>query len=88
MPSRFYPILAREAGPVVAADYAGRFERAIERILVFPESGSPRSALAARIAIVAPYVVFYDHDMQADEVTLLRILHGRREITSAMIRSP
>ena len=48
--------------------------------------GPPRSALGpkTRIAIVFPYLVIYDYE--DDVVTVLRVLHGKRNITRNLIR--
>jgi len=37
----------------------------------------------APLRVVQPFVFIYDHD--ADEVTLLRIVDGRREITRELL---
>ncbi|PPQ37434.1 type II toxin-antitoxin system RelE/ParE family toxin [Rhodopila globiformis] len=39
-----------------------------------------------RIGIVDPYIVLYRHTMTIDAVTVLRIVHGRRRITKALLR--
>ena len=80
--------LDRQAGAGVAADYGRRFRLTLERLVDMPESGAPRPALGrhARIAIVSPYLLIYDYVPDDDTVTLLRILHGRRNITHALLR--
>jgi toxin ParE1/3/4 len=80
--SEILAYLAREAGHLVAEDYGGRFRTTIERLVVMPETGAPRPALGpnARIAIVYPYVLIYDYTREDDTLTLLRILHGRRNV--------
>jgi|HubBroStandDraft_3_1064219.scaffolds.fasta_scaffold315334_2 toxin ParE1/3/4 len=79
--------LAEAAGPRVAARYSGRFEEAILRLASFPESGAPRPALGdnARVAIVQPYLLIYDFTPDDNTLTLLRILHGRRNITRGLL---
>src|SRR3977135_4703431 len=37
-----------------------------------------------RIAVVLPYIIVYDHDDEV--VTVLRVLHGKRNITRDLIR--
>jgi plasmid stabilization system protein ParE len=37
----------------------------------------------ARIKLVRPHVIVYDRDV--DSVTVLRVLHGRRDITIKLI---
>jgi toxin ParE1/3/4 len=78
--------LGERAGYDVAARYASDFKAAFRRLADFPASGPPRPVLGAttRIAIVLPYLVIYEHE--DDSVTVLRVLHGRRNITRDLIR--
>lgn len=80
--------LSREAGLTVAERYHRRFQHTLARLRNFPESGSPRPALGARtrIAIVQPYLLIYDYTRGDDVLTLLRVLHGRRNITPVLLR--
>jgi len=80
--------LAHDAGPAVAANYVRRFRLTLERLVDLPETGAPRPSLGphARIGIVSPYVLIYDFVRAEDELVLLRILHGRRNITRDMLR--
>lgn len=80
--------LEREAGRTTAIAYAERFADAIERIIAFPGHGAPRPALGpeARIAIVYPYLLIYDFTEREDTATLLRVLHGKRDITERLIK--
>jgi toxin ParE1/3/4 len=52
----------------------------------FPDIGPPRPEFGrnARIALVHPFVIVYDH--ADDTVTVLRVLHGRRNITRRLVR--
>ncbi|MEA2903945.1 MAG: toxin ParE1/3/4 [Alphaproteobacteria bacterium] len=79
--------LQEEAGLVVADDYDKRLCETIERLVDLPESGAPRPllGLSIRIAVVSPYVVIYDYSRDDDTLTLLRILHGRRDITEDLL---
>jgi len=79
--------LEEVAGPRVAARYSGRFEETIVRLTYFPESGAPRPALGpnTRIAIVQPYLLIYDFTTDDNTLTLLRLLHGRRNITERLL---
>ena len=79
--------LGREAGCATAIAYAERFTDAIERIVAFPGHGTARPQLGpqARVAIVYPYLLIYDFDAAEDLATLLRVLHGKREITERLI---
>ncbi len=84
--SEIISFLAREAGPAVAAEYVRRFTSTLERLASLPETGAPRPSLGpnARIGIVSPYILIYD--FVRDELILLRILHGRRNITQDLLR--
>jgi toxin ParE1/3/4 len=52
----------------------------------FPRRGSPRPDLGldVRSVIVPPYVVFYT--VRPDHVTILRVLHGSRDIEAEFRR--
>jgi plasmid stabilization system protein ParE len=80
--------LARSAGAQVLEKYASEFRAAIERLLTWPESGARRPYLgeAVRIAVVSPYVLIYEYNRDDDTLALLRILHGRRNITDRLLR--
>jgi toxin ParE1/3/4 len=71
---------------LVATRYAVEFEATYRRLAAFPGIGTPRPALGpqTRIAIVTPYVVIYD--WAEDTVTVLGVLHGRRNITRKLVR--
>jgi toxin ParE1/3/4 len=79
--------LEREASPRIAEEFGRRFRKAIERFVDLPEAGPPRPALGKdiRIAIVFPYILIYEYVPQGDTVTLLRIVHGRRNITGKLL---
>ncbi|MFN0218200.1 MAG: type II toxin-antitoxin system RelE/ParE family toxin [Hyphomicrobium sp.] len=80
--------LQREAGRSTAVAYSERFVQAIERMADFPGHGTPRPALGsdARIALVYPYLLIYDFNVVDDTATLLRVLHGKRDITERLIK--
>jgi plasmid stabilization system protein ParE len=80
--------LEREAGRGTAIAYGERFAEAIERIIAFPGHGPRRPLLGpeTRIAIVYPYLLIYDFDEPDDTATLLRVVHGKRDITERLIR--
>ncbi len=83
--------LAAQWGERVAWKYAGLFDRLLARLMAFPAIGARRPALGqdVRIGIVSPYVVIYDYDANADTVTVLRIVHGRRDISRRLLtRTP
>ena len=80
--------LEREAGPTVAIAYGRRFGSVLRRLVDLPETGAPRPALGpnTRIGIVSPYILIYDFVRADDLLVLLRILHGRRNITRDLLR--
>ncbi len=75
------------AGQTTAAKYRELFKKLYERLADHPDSGAPRPALGAnvRIGIVSPYIVIYMHAPAADNVTVLRIVHGRRRIVARLL---
>lgn len=78
--------LAGKGASNAARRYATEFDALFDRLGEFPGIGAPRPKLGphARIGIVPPYVAIYDHE--GDTVTVLRVLHGRRNITAKLIR--
>lgn len=82
--------LQQEAGSRVAEDFGRRFRIAIERFVDLPETGSPRPLLGGniRVSIVFPYILIYEYVREDDTVTLLRVLHGRRNITRRSVTGP
>ena len=81
--------LKGKAGALVAEEYGLKFLTSIERLANFPGVGSRREAFGpnARVVVVPPYVLIYDYASAEDTVTLLRILHGKRNITRRLVRS-
>jgi toxin ParE1/3/4 len=79
--------LAEVAGPRIARRYDDGFKRAIENLGTSAGTGSPRPHLGpeTRLTIVTPYLIFYDGGPHSDSVHVLRILHGRRNITPELI---
>jgi toxin ParE1/3/4 len=79
--------LAVKAGRRTAARYNGLIERLYDRLGAHPGIGAPRPALGRniRIGIVSPYIVIYRHTDADDTVTVLRVVHGRRRITGALL---
>lgn len=72
-----------EGGTRTAENYVAEFDRLFARLAQYPLSGSPRKALGfgVRIGMVWPYVIIYDFIEADDMVMILRILHGRRDIS-------
>jgi len=78
-----------EAGVVVANDFVDALEEVIERIAAWPSSGSPLFAELLSLPGLRswklsrfPYIVF---TMElADRITVVRVLHERRDIPSTL----
>ncbi|HAH09243.1 MAG TPA: type II toxin-antitoxin system RelE/ParE family toxin [Alphaproteobacteria bacterium] len=79
--------IGQAAGANVAETYQDRFTQLFSILVVQPEIGAPRPELgrAVRLCLVQPYNVYYRFDRARDEVRILRILHGRRDITRGMM---
>jgi len=79
--------LQREAGTRVADAYDRRICNAIERLVDFPESGSPRPTLGldVRITVISPYILIHEYARANETITLLRILHCKRDITRDLL---
>jgi plasmid stabilization system protein ParE len=75
------------AGARTAREYDIGFKDAIDSIGASPGIGSPRQHLGAetRVSSVAPYLIIYDGGPDSDMVHVLRILHGRRDITPELV---
>jgi plasmid stabilization system protein ParE len=73
--------LARVAGAATADKYDALFNEVYARLAVHPNMYAARPRLGSKIraAVVAPYLVIYEHTTP-DIVNILRILHGRRRI--------
>jgi toxin ParE1/3/4 len=66
--------------PAAAQSFAERIVRATDRLVDFPESGSPRPELGpdARGIVVGRYLILYRAG--PDSVDILRVVHGAREL--------
>jgi plasmid stabilization system protein ParE len=80
--------LRREAGTGTAEKYRARFRRTFDQLRRFPESGAPRPDLSAklRIAVIHPYVIFYDFDQAAGLIEVWRVLHGKASVDERLMR--
>lgn len=85
-----FDYLAGVAGGRTAERHYFRIQRTIERLVDWPESAQRRTALGqnVRLAVVAPFVVIYRYEPEKDLLTVLRVLHGRRNVTNRMIHPP
>ena len=79
--------LVRTAGPGIADKYITRFESLYDRLASYPDSGAKRPRLGRdiRIFAVLPYIVIYRHARDDDVVSIIRIVHGRRDITRKLV---
>lgn len=80
--------LIENAGPRVAAKYADAIDEAIARLEEMPGTSAPRQTLGqnTRIAVVRPYLIIHEHK-RGDEVHyVLRVVHGRRNITADLLK--
>jgi len=80
--------LTIKAGKAIAYRYLDDFAALWEHFVRFPSSGAPRLKLGKgiRSGYVRPYVLYYRYDLAHDIVYVLRILHGKRDITRALLR--
>jgi toxin ParE1/3/4 len=80
--------LEQEANAVVAEDFGRDVRHALLRLIQFPDSGAPRPELGpdARVAVVYPYLLIYDH--APPNLILLRILHGKANLTAELLMRP
>ena len=85
--SRNHVLLEEKAERATAERYLRHFAGAAARLIEMPRCGASRPALGpqTRRPVIRPYVLIYDHDPAEGTVMLLRILHGRRRITTAML---
>ena len=77
------------AGLQTATKYRARLRAVYERLADHPASGPRRPALGPniRIGVVTPYIVIYEYTASDDTVTILRIIHGRRDVTRLSMTS-
>ena len=80
--------LTRTAGARVAAKYADAIDMAIAGLEDMPGTAAPRPALGPniRITIVKPYLIVHEHERGDEALYVLRVVHGRRNITADILR--
>jgi toxin ParE1/3/4 len=73
-------------GRATAERFVDKIETAIAGLGIFPQSHSAQPHLGAdiRLLMVNPYLVFYR--VTDETVTVLRVLHGARNITKKLIK--
>jgi toxin ParE1/3/4 len=94
---RFAPAAARDlqkisedikaaAGEHVALAFVERLRQSLEGLVTFPRMGRlrPRFGRGVRSWAFWPYVTFYRQS--GDDIEIIRIVHGRRKITRALVR--
>jgi toxin ParE1/3/4 len=76
----------RVQSPQAAQSIAAEINRSFESLSSFPLSGFPRAHLGPdiRSIVVSPYVILYA--VRRDHVTILRVLHGSRDIETEFRR--
>ncbi len=81
--STIFEYLYENAGKNTAIKYRNDFNNLYQRLTDFPDSGVLRQKLGegVRMSIVEPFLVFYIHMQANKRVTILRIIHGRSNIT-------
>jgi plasmid stabilization system protein ParE len=82
--------LVSKAGYRVAEKYNSLLDRLYHLLTDHPAIGPRRQSLGPRVRIwtVAPYIVIYELNDSEDIVTVLRIVHGNRNITWSLLPVP
>jgi plasmid stabilization system protein ParE len=80
--------LCSVASPGIARKYQIRIQLAIDGLRDIPSAGPPRREFGShvRMLIVRPYLIFYESLPEAEDISILRILHGARDIHENLIR--
>ncbi len=78
-----FEYLYENAGEKTALKYRAMFDKLYQNLEDFPDNGVSREKLGAnvRVCFADPYIMFYTHVRADNIVKILRILHGRREVT-------
>jgi toxin ParE1/3/4 len=79
---------SRDAGHLAATQYNARIEVLYDKLADFPESCQARPRLGAhiRVGVVDPYLIVYRYLKADDTVSIIRVAHGRRNITRKFLR--
>ena len=80
--------LCHLASPQTARKYEMLIQRAVDSLRDIPGAGPPRREFGShvRMVIVRPYLIFYEGLPEAEDISILRILHGARDIDENLIR--
>src|SRR5262245_25679340 len=83
---RLYDYLEARAGARLAQSYIDRIDTLFDMLSEFPGLGAPRPELgpSVRSTGIWPYVILYQ--ASDDSLHILRIVHGRRNITSEILK--
>jgi len=78
------------SGTRTAERYRNQFQKKIADLQRWPEVAPLWPALGpeTRIVVVKPYLLIYDYNRFDDLVSILRIVHGRRNVTDQLIHPP
>jgi toxin ParE1/3/4 len=78
--------IGERAGRAVAENFIDRMESAIQKLSILPRAHAvqPKFGANVRRMVVKSYLVFYQ--VKDETVYILRVLHGARNITRAMIK--
>jgi len=81
--------IAGQAGPSAARRFSARFERLYDRLADFPASCQARPSLGKdiRVGVVFPYLVIYRFTKSDNTVGIVRVLHGKRNISRELLLS-
>jgi toxin ParE1/3/4 len=71
-----------DRNPPAAESIVTAIGRQIESLRTLPAIGSPRDEIrpGIRVLVEAPYLILYRFDTGLDRVTVLRIVHARRDL--------
>ena len=80
--------LTEMAGEGTTQKYAGEFADAVDLIQTMPAMGAlrPRLGENIRAILILPYIMFYHFNEEAQQVQVLRILHGKQDITKNLLK--
>ncbi len=81
--------LEEQAGSSTARAYGEKFANAIRGLMEFPNMGMPKPDLGpnTRTILIYPYVLIYELTETENGLVILRVLHGKREITEKLNKS-
>lgn len=72
-----------QQNPSAAKNYVAELKRACERLGEFPEK-APRYDERYRALVFRNHLVFYRFDREEDEVVIIGVIDGRRDVTAIL----